>query len=140
MSKVENGNTVKVHYTGTFEDGQVFDSSMERNEPITFTVGGKQVIPGFENAIIGMGIGESKKVTLAPEEAYGNIVNEMIQSVPKQYVPDTVTVGEMLTTQTEQGQFNVIVKEVNEENVILDGNHPMAGKTLVFELEVVEIA
>jgi FKBP-type peptidyl-prolyl cis-trans isomerase 2 len=140
MSKVENGNTVKVHYTGTFEDGQVFDSSMERNEPITFTVGGKQVIPGFENAIIGMGIGESKKVTLAPEEAYGNIVNEMIQSVPKQYVPDTVTVGEMLTTQTEQGQFNVVVKEVNEENVILDGNHPMAGKTLVFELEVVEIA
>jgi FKBP-type peptidyl-prolyl cis-trans isomerase SlpA len=140
MSKVENGSTVKVHYTGTFEDGQVFDSSIERKEPITFTVGGKQVIPGFENAIIGMGIGENKKVTLAPEEAYGNIINEMIQSVPKQYVPETVTVGEMLTTQTEQGQFNVMVKEVNEETVVLDGNHPMAGKTLVFELEVVEIA
>jgi FKBP-type peptidyl-prolyl cis-trans isomerase 2 len=140
MSKVENGSTVKVHYTGTFEDGQVFDSSIERKEPITFTVGGKQVIPGFENAIIGMGIGENKKITLAPEEAYGNIINEMIQSVPKQYVPETVTVGEMLTTQTEQGQFNVMVKEVNEETVVLDGNHPMAGKTLVFELEVVEIA
>ena len=140
MSKVENGNTVKVHYTGTFEDGQVFDSSVERNEPITFTVGGKQVIPGFENAIIGMGIGENKKVTLVPEEAYGNVINEMIQSVPKQFVPDTVAVGEMLTTQTEQGQFNVVVKEVNEETVVLDGNHPMAGKTLVFELEVVEIA
>jgi FKBP-type peptidyl-prolyl cis-trans isomerase SlpA len=64
----------------------------------------------------------------------------MIQSVPKQFVPDTVAVGEMLTTQTEQGQFNVMVKEVNEETVVLDGNHPMAGKTLVFELEVVEIA
>lgn len=140
MSKVENGNTVKVHYTGTFEDGQVFDSSVQRNEPITFTVGGKQVIPGFENAIIGMAIGESKKVTLAPEEAYGNIITEMVQEVPKQFVPETVTVGEMLTTETEQGPFNVIVKEVKDETVVLDGNHPMAGKTLVFELEVVEIA
>lgn len=140
MSKVENGNTVKVHYTGTFEDGQVFDSSLQRNEPITFTVGGKQVIPGFENAIVGMSIGENKKVTLLPEQAYGNIVNEMIQEVPKEFVPETVTVGEMLTTQTEHGQLNVIVKEVNETSVILDGNHPMAGKTLVFDLEVVEIA
>ena len=139
MSKVENGNTVKVHYTGTFEDGQVFDSSMERNEPITFTVGGKQVIPGFENAIIGMEIGESKTVTLPPNEAYGEIITEMVQEVPKKFVPETVTVGEMLTTETEQGSFNVVVKEVNEEFVILDGNHPMAGKTLVFELEVVEI-
>lgn len=140
MSKVENGNTVKVHYTGTFEDGQVFDSSVQRNEPITFTVGGKQVIPGFENAIIGMTVGESKKVTLVPEEAYGNIITEMVQEVPKQFVPETVTVGEMLTTETEQGPFNVVVKEVKEETVVLDGNHPMAGKTLVFELEVVEIA
>jgi FKBP-type peptidyl-prolyl cis-trans isomerase SlpA len=140
MSKVENGNTVKVHYTGTFEDGQVFDSSLQRNEPITFTVGGKQVIPGFENAIVGMSVGENKKVTLLPEQAYGNIVNEMIQEVPKEFVPETVTVGEMLTTQTEHGQLNVIVKEVNETSVILDGNHPMAGKTLVFDLEVVEIA
>jgi FKBP-type peptidyl-prolyl cis-trans isomerase 2 len=139
MSKVENGNTVKVHYTGTFEDGQVFDSSVERNEPITFTVGGKQVIPGFENAIIGMGIGENKKVTLMPEEAYGTIVNEMIQEVPKEFVPTTVTVGEMLTTTTEEGSFNVLVTEVKEDTVILDGNHPMAGKTLVFELELVEI-
>ena len=140
MSKVENGSTVKVHYTGTFEDGQVFDSSLQRNEPITFTVGGKKVIPGFENAIMGMTIGESKKVTLAPEEAYGNFNAEMVQEVPKQFVPETVTVGEMLTTQTEQGPFNVIVKEVKDETVVLDGNHPMAGKTLVFELEVVEIA
>ena len=139
MSKVENGSTVKVHYTGTFEDGQVFDSSVQRNEPITFTVGGKQVIPGFENAIIGMAIGESKTVTLPPNEAYGEIITEMVQEVPKQFVPETVTVGEMLTTETEQGSFNVVVKEVHEEFVILDGNHPMAGKTLVFELEVVEI-
>jgi FKBP-type peptidyl-prolyl cis-trans isomerase 2 len=139
MSKVESGNTVKVHYTGTFEDGQVFDSSLERNEPIAFTVGSNQVIPGFENAIMGMTVGESKKVTLTPEEGYGNIIDEMIQEVPKQFVPETVTVGEMLTTQSEQGQFNVVVREVKDETVILDANHPMAGKTLVFELEVVEI-
>lgn len=139
MSKIENGNTVKVHYTGTFENGEVFDSSVERNEPISFTVGSKQVIPGFENALMGMTIGESKKVTLAPEQAYGNVVNEMIQEIDKALVPTTVKVGEVLTSQTEEGQFNVIVSEVNENTVVLDGNHPMAGKTLVFELEVVEI-
>lgn len=140
MSKIENGKTVKVHYTGTFESGEVFDSSVERNEPISFTVGSKQVIPGFENALMGMTVGESKKVTLAPEEAYGNVINEMVQEVDKALVPPTVKVGEMLTSQTEHGPFNVIVKEINESTVVLDGNHPMAGKTLVFELEVVEIA
>ena len=139
MSKIENGNTVKVHYTGTFENGEVFDSSVERNEPISFTVGSKQVIPGFENALMGMTIGESKKVTLVPEQAYGTVINEMIQEVDKTLVPPTVKVGEVLTSQTEQGQFNVVVREVNENTVLLDGNHPMAGKTLVFELEVVEI-
>jgi FKBP-type peptidyl-prolyl cis-trans isomerase 2 len=139
MSKIENGNTVKVHYTGTFENGEVFDSSVERNEPISFTVGTKQVIPGFENALMGMAIGESKKVTLMPEQAYGNVINEMIQEVDKTLVPPTVKVGEVLTSQTDQGPFNVVVSEVNENTVVLDGNHPMAGKTLVFELEVVEI-
>jgi len=139
MSKVENGNTVKVHYTGTFEDGEVFDSSVGNN-PIEVTIGAKQVIPGFENALMGMEIGETKKVTLNPEEGYGHVREEMIQEVPKQFVPETVKAGEMLTTQTEQGQFNVVVTEVKEESVVLDGNHPMAGKTLVFELELVEIS
>jgi peptidylprolyl isomerase len=138
MSKVENGNTVKVHYTGTFENGEVFDSSAG-NEPISFTIGAKQVIPGFENALIGMTIGENKKVTLSPEEGYGNIISEMIQVVPKEFVPDTVKVGEMLTAETEQGPFNVVVAEVKEDVVVLDGNHPMAGKVLNFELELVEI-
>lgn len=139
MSKVESGKTVKVHYTGTFEDGQVFDSSVNRNEPITFTVGSNQVIPGFENAVVDMTIGEIKKVTLLPEEAYGNPREEMIQEVDKQFVPPTVQVGEMLTSETENGVFNVIVKEVKESTVVLDANHPMAGKTLVFELELVDV-
>jgi FKBP-type peptidyl-prolyl cis-trans isomerase 2 len=139
MSKVESGNTVKVHYTGTFENGEVFDSSVG-SEPISFTIGAKQVIPGFENALMGMSVGESKTVTLSPEEGYGNVIAEMIQEVPKEFVPDTVKVGEMLTANTEQGPFNVVVAEVKDDVVILDGNHPMAGKVLNFELELVEIA
>ena len=138
MSKAENGNTVKVHYTGTFENGEVFDTSVG-NDPISFTIGAMQVIPGFENTVVGMAIGETRKVTLSPDQAYGNVINEMIQEVPKQFVPETVQVGERLTTSTEQGPFNVTVVEVKEESVVLDGNHPMAGKTLNFEIELVEI-
>jgi len=86
-----------------------------------------------------MAVGESKTVTLSPEEGYGNVIAEMIQEVPKEFVPDTVKVGEMLTANTEQGPFNVVVAEVKDDVVVLDGNHPMAGKVLNFELELVEI-
>lgn len=139
MSKVESGNTVKVHYTGTFENGEVFDSSVERNEPIGFTVGSNQVIPGFESAVIGMSVGESKTITLQPEEAYGPINEENIQEIPKEMVPEGVQSGQMLTAETPEGPVNVIVKEVRENTVILDGNHPFSGKVLNFEIEVVEI-
>lgn len=139
MSKIENGKTVKVHYTGTFEDGQVFDSSVTRQEPISFTIGSNQVIPGFESAVMEMNVGDSKKITLSPEQAYGYPSDEMIQEVSKDFVPSTVQVGEMLTSETENGSFNVIVKEVKESTVVLDANHPMAGKTLVFELELVDV-
>ncbi len=139
MSKVESGNTVKVHYTGTFENGEVFDSSVERNEPIGFTVGSNQVIPGFESAVMGMSIGESKTITLQPEEAYGPINEENIQEIPKEMVPEGVQSGQMLTAETPEGPVNVIVKEVKEDTVILDGNHPFSGKVLNFEIEVVEI-
>ena len=139
MSKVESGNTVKVHYTGTFENGEVFDSSVERNEPIGFTVGSNQVIPGFESAVMGMSVGESKTITLQPEEAYGPINEENIQEIPKEMVPEGVQSGQMLTAETPEGPVNVIVKEVKEDTVILDGNHPFSGKVLNFEIEVVEI-
>jgi FKBP-type peptidyl-prolyl cis-trans isomerase 2 len=139
MSKVENGNTVKVHYTGKFEDGSVFDSSVN-NEPISFEVGTMQVIPGFENAILGMTVGESKTVTLKPEEAYGYPLEGMVQEVPRALVPADVKAGAQLVSEGEQGTFNVVVKEVKEDTVVLDGNHPLAGKTLVFDLELVEIA
>jgi FKBP-type peptidyl-prolyl cis-trans isomerase 2 len=140
MSKVENGNTVKVHYTGKFEDGSVFDSSVTNNEPITFQVGGKQVIPGFENAIVGMTVGESKTVTLTPEDAYGQPIDGMVQEVPKELVPADVQVGAQLISESEQGTFNVVVREIKENSVVLDANHPLAGKTLVFDLELVDIA
>ncbi len=139
MSKVENGNTVKVHYTGKFEDGSVFDSSVN-NEPISFEVGTMQVIPGFENAILGMTVGESKTVTLKPEEAYGYPLEGMVQEVPRSLVPADVKAGAQLVSEGEQGTFNVVVKEVKEDTVVLDGNHPLAGKTLVFDLELVGIA
>jgi len=139
MSKVENGNTVKVHYTGKFEDGSVFDSSVN-NEPISFEVGTMQVIPGFENAILGMTVGESKTITLKPEEAYGYPLEGMVQEVPRSLVPADVKAGAQLVSEGEQGTFNVVVKEVKEDTVVLDGNHPLAGKTLVFDLELVGIA
>jgi FKBP-type peptidyl-prolyl cis-trans isomerase 2 len=139
MSKVESGNTVKVHYTGKFEDGSVFDSSIS-NEPISFQIGSKQVIPGFENALLGMTVGESKTVTLTPEEGYGTTRQEMIQEVQRAFVPGDVTEGAQLTSTTDQGVYNAIVLEVKDETVLLDFNHPLAGKSLVFELELVEIA
>jgi peptidylprolyl isomerase len=139
MSKVESGNTVKVHYTGKFEDGSVFDSSIS-NEPISFQIGSKQVIPGFENALLGMTVGESKTVTLTPEEGYGTTRQEMIQEVQRALVPGDVTEGAQLTSTTDQGVYNAIVLEVKDETVLLDFNHPLAGKSLVFELELVEIA
>ena len=133
MSKVESGNTVKVHYTGKFEDGSVFDSSIS-NEPISFQIGSKQVIPGFENALLGMTVGESKTVTLTPEEGYGTTRQEMIQEVQRAFVPGDVTEGAQLTSTTDQGVYNAIVLEVKDETVLLDFNHPLAGKSLVFEL------
>ena len=113
MSKVENGNTVKVHYTGKFEDGSVFDSSIS-NEPISFQIGSKQVIPGFENALLGMTVGESKTVTLTPEEGYGSTRQEMIQEIQRALVPADVTEGAQLTSTTEQGVYNAIVLEVKD--------------------------
>ena len=139
MSKVENGNTVKVHYTGKFEDGSVFDSSVN-NEPISIQIGSKQVIPGFENALLGMTIGESKTITLSPEEGYGLPRQEMIQEIQRALVPADVTEGVELTTTTEQGVYNAVVLEIKDETVLLDFNHPLAGKNLVFDLELVEIS
>jgi peptidylprolyl isomerase len=137
----EAGQTVKVHYTGTLEDGTMFDSS-EGRDPLQFTVGGGQVIPGFDAGVTGLKVGESRTVTIPPEEAYGPVNDQLKLEFPIDQVPEGVdtTVGAALEITHESGQqIPVVVTEVTEELIILDANHPLAGKTLTFEIELVEI-
>jgi peptidylprolyl isomerase len=136
---IENGKVVSVHYVGKFTDGEVFDSS-EGREPLQFQVGSGQLIPGFESAIIGKVVGDKVIANIAPEEGYGLVREDLIVSVPLDKMPGEVEVGQALEAQGENGQSaQVFVKEVNEDTVVIDGNHPLAGKDLVFEIEVVEI-
>ncbi len=141
MSVVTAGNKVKIHYTGTFDDGEVFDSS--RNvEPLEFEVGAGQVIPGFDNAVLGMAVGETKKVRLLEDEAYGPYNPEMVfEADPSQFEEGmTLEVGQQFQTQMEDGTpLLLTVKEIEGEKITLDANHPMAGKVLNFDLEVVSI-
>ncbi|HZH87937.1 MAG TPA: peptidylprolyl isomerase [Chitinophagaceae bacterium] len=141
MSKVKAGNTVKVHYHGTLTDGNTFDSS-EGREPLQFVVGQGQVIKGFDDALVDMEVGEKKRIEIPVDEAYGHPTEENYLEFPKTDFPEDLTpeVGMQLHLSDNQGnQFPVAVKEVKEESVILDGNHPLAGKDLVFEIELVSI-
>lgn len=141
MKKIQAGNTVKVNYTGKLEDGTIFDSSLnEGREPLEVTVGQGQLIKGFEDGLFDMSEGETKTVEIEPSEAYGEINIELINSVPRANVPEGVQAGEMLQGEGPMGAVNVKVIEVNEETVVLDANHPLAGKKLIFELEVVSIS
>lgn len=136
---IENGKVVSVHYVGKFTDGEVFDSS-EGREPLQFQVGSGQLIPGFESAIIGKVVGDKVTANIAPEEGYGLVREDLIVSVPLDKMPGEVEVGQALEAQGDNGQSaQVFVKEVNEDSVVIDGNHPLAGKDLVFEIEVIEI-
>ena len=136
---VEKGNVVSVHYTGKLESGEVFDSSRER-EPLKFQVGSGQIIPGFEDALIGKKVGESIEVNLTSDEAYGEVREDLVVSVEKDKMPGEVKVGQSLQANTENGQSaNVVVKEVKDNEVIIDGNHPLAGKNLSFDIEIMDI-
>lgn len=138
---IETGNQVSVHYTGTFDDGEVFDSSQGR-DPLSFKVGAGQMIQGFDQAVLGMRQGESKKITLGPDEAYGPRNEELLIDIPNANFPDDMKleVGMMLQMSNEQGQpVPATIAEINEESVKMDVNHPMAGKTLNFEIEIVEV-
>jgi FKBP-type peptidyl-prolyl cis-trans isomerase 2 len=109
-------------------------------DPLKFQVGSGQIIPGFENAILGKNIGEKVTINISPTDAYGDIREDLLVKVPVDQMPGEVEVGQMLQAQSDNGQsVNVMVKEVNEDHVLIDGNHPLAGKELVFEIEVVEI-
>lgn len=141
MSKAKDGNTVKVHYTGKLEDGTVFDSSKE-GEPLEFTIGTGKVIPGFEKGVIGMERGGSKTVTVTPEEAYGSVHKELVAKVKKENLPENITpaIGEQLKLRQRDGNIvNVTITEIIEDTVTLDANHPLSGKTLIFDIELVEI-
>lgn len=140
MAKIQNGDLVTVHYTGKLEDGSIFDSSLnEGREPITVKLGEGTLIKGFEDGLIDMEVGDKKTVEIESDMAYGQYNEAMIQEVPKEKVPEGVMVGHMLQANTPMGPINFRVMEVNEESVKLDGNHPLAGKKLIFDLEVLEV-
>jgi len=141
LSKIKDGDTVKVHYTGKLEDGTVFDSSKER-EPLEFTLGEGQLIPGFEKAVTELEVGKSKEVIIPAENAYGEPREDLIISVPKDQLPDDVEpqVGMQLQVNQPNGEpVPVRITEVGEEKLTLDANHPLAGKTLTFDIEVIDV-
>lgn len=141
MSKAKEGDRVRVHYTGRLEDESTFDSS-EGGDPLEFTIGEGEIIPGFESAVVGMTPGESAETRIPPEKAYGKRRDDFVLTVERSELPDGMDpeVGEQLTMRTQDGQqFGVVIAEVADENVTLDANHPLAGKTLNFEIELVEI-
>ena len=141
MRKIQSGDNVKVHYTGKLEDGSIFDTSLtEGREPLETTLGQGQLIKGFEAGLIDMLEGEKKTIEIESADAYGEYNPEMINEIPKTQVPEGVKEGEMLQGMGPMGPVNVKVVEVKEDTVVLDANHPLAGKKLIFELEVVEIS
>ena len=141
MSQAKNGDTAKVHYTGRLQDGNVFDSSKER-EPLEFVIGSENVIPGFENGIVGMEVGESKVLTIPPEEAYGARNAELVVEVNRGDFPEHITPSlglQLQMTQPNGNSLNVVITDLTEDIVTLDANHPLAGQTLFFDVELVEI-
>ena len=141
MTQVKPGDTVHIHYTGTLRDGTTFDSS-EGRDPLQFEVGSGQIIPGLDKAIPGMEVGDKKTVNVPCDEAYGPVDPQMRQAVPREGIPDDIPLdlGTRLQMQTQQGQVTpVTVVEVTDEQVTLDANHPLAGRDLVFDFEVVSV-
>lgn len=136
----KRGDTVRIHYTGTLRDGQVFDSS-EGRTPLEFTLGSGQVIPGFDDAVTGMHVGEKKTVTIAAEDAYGPRREQLQMRVdPSQFPPGVApAVGQQFQVEDDGRAMVVTVAEVSDEGILLDANHPLAGEDLTFALELVEI-
>lgn len=142
MAEARSGDTVRVHYTGRLADGSVFDSS-EGRDPIQFTLGQGQVVPGFERAVTGMQPGEERTVTIPAEDAYGPRRDDLVFSVGRDQFPVNVEpeVGQQLQVQQQGGQTGIVrVAEVSDEAVALDANHPLAGQDLIFDLELVEVS
>jgi FKBP-type peptidyl-prolyl cis-trans isomerase 2 len=137
----KSGDTVKVHYTGRLEDGTVFDTSQER-DPLEFTIGEGSIIPGFEEAVKGMQVGQSKEVNISAQQAYGEYREDLLLMIDRAQLPKDLKpeVGQRLQMQQLEGEIAiVVVTEVTEKTITVDANHPLAGKNLIFEIEVVDI-
>jgi peptidylprolyl isomerase len=149
MAQAKKGDRVRVHYTGRLDDGSVFDSSECHegdcecpSQPLEFTVGAGEVIPGFDQAVEGLAINETRSVHIPVDQAYGERVEEMVAQVPRTHLPADMTpeIGQQLeVTQEDGNSFQVMVTEVTDESVTIDGNHPLAGQNLNFDIKLVEI-
>ena len=141
MAEAKHGDTVAIHYTGRLDDGSVFDSSDGR-DPLEFEVGAEQVIPGLDCEIPGMTVGEKKSIVIEPAQAYGPVNPDAKQDVPRGDIPENIPldIGTPLQVEISEGQtISVFVTEVTDDTVVLDANHPLAGKTLKFDVELVNI-
>lgn len=135
------GDTLRIHYTGRLEDGTVFDSSEDR-EPLEYTAGSGEIIPGLDRGVIGMAVGDTRQVTVPPEDAYGPRDEGRVQAVPRTAIPDHIPTdpGTRLSAQMQDGQtVQLVVTNRTDSHVELDANHPLAGKVLTFDVELVEI-
>lgn len=139
MVQAKNGNVVKVHYTGKLEDGRVFVTSLNR-DPLQFQIGDDQLIPGFEQAIIGMKVGESKTAKVPPEKAFGTYHQEKVHVIDRGQFPAEVEIGQKYQFgQGENEPTVVMVTEITEESVKVDGNHPLAGQNLIFDIQLLAV-
>lgn len=141
MAQAQQGNRVKVHYTGTFEDGTVFDTSVS-SEPLEFIVGDGSMIEGFDKAVIGMHLNDVKNITLSADEAYGEYDENLVVEIDKKELPDGFNPETGVQVSLEDGEGNVlyaVVKEVKDNTIVLDANHQLAGRDLHFEIKLVEV-
>ena len=142
MIQAKSGDTVRVHYHGTLEDGSVFSSTYEEKEPFEFTIGKGSVLPGFEKAVIGMSEGDTRTIMVAPEDAYGQHKKEFVFAMDRAQAPVNLKLelGKRLQIHTNQGtRALATITAITENSVILDANDPLAGKTLQFEIELIEV-
>lgn len=141
LDQAKNGHAVTIHYTGKLSDGTIFDSSQGR-DPLPFSIGSGQVIPGFEEAVIGMAVGDRKTVTIPPEKAYGERNEQLVLTVPRDQVPSDINpqVGLQLQLMNQDQQPLVAqIIEVTDDKVVIDANPPLAGRNLTFDIELVSI-
>ncbi|MFC1516434.1 peptidylprolyl isomerase [Thermodesulfobacteriota bacterium] len=141
MGQVKNGNTVKIHFTGKLENGEVFDTSLER-EPMEFQVGNGDVMQGLEEGIVGMALGDTKTIEIRPEQGFGARHEDLVVEVVKTLLPESVTpeVGQQLQVSKAEGETIVVtIIDMDDDTVTLDANHPLAGHTLIFDVELVEV-